>query len=176
MRILDFNTGRALSGRAMAPRTGMTPAARQRGFSLIEVLVSLLVLGFGLLGLALLQTTALKATQSANQRTIATNLAYEVMDMMRANRLLSFRYAYIDPSDVVAMRPLADTCDVAVDSGDVVADDSNNWMCHLVRALPNASADVVVAAGAATVTITWADERASWAPSPDTTLTVTSAL
>lgn len=159
-------------------RTGRILGARgaQGGFSLIEVLISLLILGFGLLGLALLQTTALKATQSANQRTIATNLAYEVLDMMRANRLLAFRYGYIDPSDITAMSALADTCSVSVSSADVPADDSNNWMCHVARSLPGATGDVIVNAGVATVTLTWADERAAWAASPNTTLTVVSTL
>ena len=39
------------------------------GFSLLEVLIALVVLGFGLLGYALLQTMNLRFTQSANQRT-----------------------------------------------------------------------------------------------------------
>lgn len=164
------------AGRVLLRRSTASAASGQRGFSLIEVLVSLLVLGFGLLGLALLQTTALKATQSANHRTVATNLAYEMLDMMRANRLLSARYAFINPPDLVAMQPLADSCNVAANTGNVVTDDSNNWMCHVVRALPNATANVAMVAGVATITITWADERASWAPSPDTTLVVTSAL
>ena len=56
------------------------------GFSLIEVLIALVVLAFGLLGLALLQTVNLKYTQSANQRTQAVNLAGQLLDVMRSNR------------------------------------------------------------------------------------------
>ena len=62
---------------------------RQAGFSLIEVMVAVLVLGIGLLGFALLQTMTLRFTQSANYRTQATNLAYDLLDQMRANRHLA---------------------------------------------------------------------------------------
>jgi type IV pilus assembly protein PilV len=62
---------------------------RQRisGVTLIEVLVAVLVLSLGLLGYAALLAFSLKANQSANFRTQATVLAYEVLDMMRANRV-----------------------------------------------------------------------------------------
>lgn len=68
-------------------------AALMRGFSLLEVMIALLVLAFGLLGLALLQTMNLRYTQAANQRTQAVNLAGELMDMMRSNRTEIGRYA-----------------------------------------------------------------------------------
>lgn len=57
-----------------------------RGFSLLEVLVSLLILGVGLLGLAALQTRGLKFNHDAYVRSQATILAYDIMDKMRANR------------------------------------------------------------------------------------------
>ena len=62
------------------------------GFSLIEVMVAVLVLGVGLLGFALLQTMSVRFTQSANQRTQATNLAYDMLDQMRVNRLAAGQY------------------------------------------------------------------------------------
>ncbi len=58
---------------------------RQKGFSLIEVLVALLVLSIGLLGLAMLQVTGMKFNSDAYFRTQATVLAYDIMDRMRAN-------------------------------------------------------------------------------------------
>ena len=61
-------------------------AGRQSGFSMIEVLIALLVLAFGLLGLAFMQTLNLRYTKSAQQRTQAVNLASELLDTMRANR------------------------------------------------------------------------------------------
>lgn len=56
----------------------------QKGVSLIEVLVAVLVLGVGLLGLAGLQANALRNTQSAYLSTEAAILAYDFLDQARA--------------------------------------------------------------------------------------------
>jgi type IV pilus assembly protein PilV len=55
------------------------------GFTLIEVLVAMVVLTVGLLGLAGLQATSLKNSQNAYYRSVATQLAYDMADRMRAN-------------------------------------------------------------------------------------------
>ncbi len=57
----------------------------QHGFSMIEVLVSLLVIGVGLLGLSGLQIASVKGTNNAHSRNVATNLAMELSERMRAN-------------------------------------------------------------------------------------------
>ncbi|KGT84573.1 pilus assembly protein PilV, partial [Xanthomonas vasicola] len=63
--------------------------SRTKGFSLLEVLIAIVVLAFGLLGFALLQTANVRFVQSSNYRTQATNLAYDLMDQMRSNRFQS---------------------------------------------------------------------------------------
>ena len=67
-------------------RRGFSMPRAQGGFSLIEIMIAILVLAIGLLGFAMLQTMNLRFTQSANYRTQATNLAYDLLDQMRANR------------------------------------------------------------------------------------------
>jgi type IV pilus assembly protein PilV len=61
--------------------------ARSAGVTLVEILVAILILSFGLLGSAGLQMAGLRAALSANQRTTATLLAYDAADRMRANML-----------------------------------------------------------------------------------------
>jgi len=56
-----------------------------RGFTLIEVLVALLVLGIGLLGVAGLQSATLGLNHGSYLRSQATVLAQDVADRMRAN-------------------------------------------------------------------------------------------
>ena len=60
--------------------------ARDDGFTLVEVLVSLVVLAIGLLGIAKLMLFSSHANDSAYLRSQATALAYEILDDMRANR------------------------------------------------------------------------------------------
>jgi len=57
----------------------------QHGFSMIEVLVSLLVIAVGLLGLSGLQIASVKGTSNAHSRNVATNLAMELSERMRSN-------------------------------------------------------------------------------------------
>jgi len=56
-----------------------------QGFTLIEVLVSLVILSIGILGLGVLQLTSLQNTQGGYLRSQATIHAYSIIDSMRAN-------------------------------------------------------------------------------------------
>lgn len=59
--------------------------ARGKGVSLIEVLVSLVILSIGVLAVAALQLIAKRNNLDAGQRTIAAQLAYDIIERMRAN-------------------------------------------------------------------------------------------
>ncbi|RLA09507.1 MAG: type IV pilus modification protein PilV, partial [Gammaproteobacteria bacterium] len=56
-----------------------------RGFTLIEVMVTLLILSVGLLGLAGMIGQSLRFNQGGYTRSQSTFLAYEIIDAMRAN-------------------------------------------------------------------------------------------
>ena len=58
---------------------------KQQGFTLIEVLVSVLVFSVGMLGLGGLQITSTKVSNNAHFRTTASLLAMDLADRMRAN-------------------------------------------------------------------------------------------
>lgn len=58
---------------------------KQLGFSLLEVLVSILVLSIGLLGLGGLQMTSLKGANNAHFRTVAGIAATDLAERMRIN-------------------------------------------------------------------------------------------
>ncbi len=57
-----------------------------QGFSLVEVLISIIVLSFGLLGMVGLQAAALQANREARLQSVAYGLAQELADMMRGNK------------------------------------------------------------------------------------------
>ncbi len=58
---------------------------KQRGESLVEVMVAVLVLSVGLLGLAGLQAAGIRQNSSSYMRTQAVFLADQILDRVRAN-------------------------------------------------------------------------------------------
>jgi prepilin-type N-terminal cleavage/methylation domain-containing protein len=64
-----------------------------RGFSIVEAMVALLVLSIGMLGIAGLYVTTLRASGSALLRTHAVNLAADMADRIRANPTAGAAYA-----------------------------------------------------------------------------------
>ncbi len=127
-------------------RSSPPPRQTQRGVTLIEVLVALLVLSIGLLGLAGLQTVALQHNQAAYMRSQATNLAHDVADRMRANREAALAGDY-DTND----------CDAPTEK-DPDDSDLGEW-CAAVRQLPGGTASISRSDNRFTITIQWGEER-----------------
>ncbi|MBY6204342.1 type IV pilus modification protein PilV [Halomonas denitrificans] len=121
----------------LAGRTPPCAAHRQKGVTLIEVLIALLVLGIGLLGVAAIQGFSLQANQISYVRTQATNLAYELADHARAHR-----------SMIAA-------------SGNVP--NAGYWSTRAAQLLPQGEIDTAVTNaatdGIVEITVTWLDDR-----------------
>ena len=61
--------------------------SKQNGFSLIEVLVTLVLISLALLGTTALQVVSKRSNFEAVQRTVAAHLANDFLHRMRANRV-----------------------------------------------------------------------------------------
>jgi type IV pilus assembly protein PilV len=129
----------------------MGEVKRTKGFTLIEVLVSVLLLAVGLLGLASLQMVSLKNNQSAQYRTEATLAAYDIVDRMRVNRVVALAQGY----DVGLGGAAA---------GDALAvADVTNWKLALAASFNGGDGIINTdpATGIVTVTVQWDDSRGS---------------
>jgi len=73
--------------RIMMKKSPYQPFKSEKGSTLLEVLIALLVITIGLLGLLSMQVYSLKGNQSAYLRSQATIMAYELVDAMRADRV-----------------------------------------------------------------------------------------
>lgn len=72
----------------------------QQGFLLLEILITVVILSLGLLGVAAMQFVGLQGNNRANERGLATILAYDVIDRMRANPQAAYAGAYVlDPDN-----------------------------------------------------------------------------
>ena len=130
--------------------------ARQRGFTLLEVLVALIVLSIGLLGLSGLQTTGLRNNHSAFLRSQATLVTTDILDRMRANRDAARDGDY----DInYGATPPSITCTGICSKTQVAQLDVELWRAYVDR-LPAGEGQVAVtAAGQAEVKVRWADTR-----------------
>lgn len=133
----------------------MIRPAKQKGFTLLEVLVAVLVLAIGLLGLAGLMASSVRNNQSAYQRTQATWLAYDIVDRMRVNRAAALGNSYDTTLGAPATCAASPTL-----AGAMAAQDLTEWKNALACALPAGDGSVQVAADRrVTVTVQWNDSR-----------------
>jgi len=64
----------------------------ENGFTLIEVLVSAAILGVGVMGMAAMQGMAFTKNVDANDLSIVTNIASDMMERIQANRQYAWGY------------------------------------------------------------------------------------
>ncbi len=77
---------------------------RQSGVGMIEILVAVLVFAVGMMGMTAMQLAAKRSSYEATQRSIATSLARDIIERMRANRgsLISYVVDDLGGTPVVA--------------------------------------------------------------------------
>ncbi len=118
---------------------------KQTGVTLIEVLITVVLVSIGLLGLAGLQVMTVQNTNSAAERFEATTLARDILERMRANRQEARNGLYN-----LAMGD-------APGGAGMVGDDLNEWM-NAVNVLPTGDGAIDVdAAGIVTIQVQWTD-------------------
>lgn len=142
--------------------TDSRPVA-EAGFTLIEVLVSLLILAIGLLGVAALQFRGLQYNHDAYMRSQINVLAYDIADRMRLNRDNAADYlGNYDSQLMPDPMDLTDTNNACDETLSTAANDLACWYNSIDRALPPESEATIAAAGPTntyTVTLQWNDRE-----------------
>ncbi len=144
-------------------------ARRVDGFTIIEVLISLIVLSVGLLGLASLQVVGLQNTQGGAQRAQAAFLAYDITDRMRTNPAAVTAGSYNLAAPVPGQGQgqvaivLVDCFGAAANcsAAQMAAHDLGQWQTQLRAYLNNGTGAIATVDNGTTtlvtVTIQWAD-------------------
>ncbi len=115
---------------------------REGGFSIIEVLVSMVVLSVGLLGIAQLQVFSMKMNHSAYMRTQASLLAQDMIERMRGNpdAVDNGDYDGLPNPGRVTNCLTTDGCS----SSEMARNDAFEWRLALAGTLPSGQGTVCV--------------------------------
>ena len=100
---------------------------RTQGFSLIEVLVSVLIMAVGILGVAGMQVISLQQNRNALLRDQALQAGNDILDRMRANPLSTYSPVLI--TDVPASN--VNCVDNICDRNEMAEFDIAQWKCRL---------------------------------------------
>jgi len=156
------------------PRTLGRSRNRPCGFTIVEVLVSLVILSIGLLGIGKLVLYSSHANDSAYLRSQATELAYAILDDMRSNQAGAIAHDYDTALATAPVNPgfsctLATACTT---SASVAQYDVYVWKLRLNAnsglsppgALPNGQGSVTTTYNGtvttAVITVQWDDSAA----------------
>jgi type IV pilus assembly protein PilV len=126
---------------------------QEQGFGLIESLVSLVVVSVGMIGIAALYGQGLGASRTALYRTQAVNLASDMADRIRVNRVAGAAYGGAAAANVNC-EPGGAGCTPA----QMAAHDLAVWSTQLAQQLPAGVGVVAFTANVPptyTIQVTW---------------------
>ena len=132
-------------------RTCQDPRRRMAGVGLIEVLIAVTILAFGLLGIAALQATTLRNSQSAAERSEAAIATNSILERMRAN----YNEAANGSSDLASM-----TCNPPTGTN-LNTNDQKAWIDSIHASLGATACGQIVGCGDDTceIIVQWDDSR-----------------
>lgn len=135
--------------------TNATKSHTQRayGFSLVEVLVSIVVLSFGLLGMVGMQAAALQSNREARSQSSAVVMARELAEVIRGNKTEGIKSSPDNPylgsfsSPLVATTPsyclnVATGTTACTDASDIANAQLTEWLTRVDTELPGARVSV----------------------------------
>ena len=121
------------------PMRGRAPGRAQRGISLVEALVALLVLSVGMLGIAGLFVESVRGSRSALLRTQAVNLVSDLAERIRANATAREAYALETYGGSPAESGCAPTAEDAGNNctpAELAQDDLARWIAAVRANMP----------------------------------------
>ena len=142
-----------------ASNAGKPSRRRQRGDTMIEVLVTIIIIAVGVLGAAALQVTTLKNLSSSHSASVAAIVAQDFAERMRANpdAALAGNYNH-DTAPTTTTDCVANPCATAA-----LADyDKETWWAQVTAVLPSGSGEVArITAGVDIfeLTVRWDEDR-----------------
>lgn len=126
----------------------------ERGFSMLEVLIALVVFSVSLLGLAMMQNTSMQGLTGSGQLSDAVFLAEDMADRIRANRRHALAASTYDSIGNAADKD----CNSGCTSAEIAAKDLNDWQLA-VQNLSSGVAAIARTGDAFNITVSWNEKN-----------------
>ncbi|MFT7373181.1 MAG: type IV pilus assembly protein PilV [Oleiphilaceae bacterium] len=141
---------------------------KQKGSSLIEVLVSLLVLTVGLLGVAGMQLISMKNANNAEHRYRASIIAYDMMERMRSNLpgVSANKYSAVNVSSGGSGNKKTSNCKSLCTTNKLATYDLDTWQ-QKISLLPSGTGKVIENATGFEITVAWNEQNTNRDQSPN---------
>lgn len=148
--------------------THRPPRRAQRGISMIEILVTMLIISVAMLGAVGLQMQALRMNQGGQFRSQAVFLAGDLAERIEANKDAAIAGSYVVtvPTAATAVAAAAKDCKTVTCTGtELAADDLYEWGTALRSVLPQSTWSVTQTTtgnpSTYTIVINWIDRVAN---------------
>ncbi len=128
------------------------------GFSLIEVLITLLIMSIGLLGLASMQIQSIQQSNDSYYRSQASILAFDITERMRANVGNINNYT-VDDSSTITSGPNCEGAGAICNADQMASYDLYEWQKSINPTLPSGKASITADDLQYTITIMWDENR-----------------
>lgn len=135
-----------------------TPRA-QRGFTLLEVLIAIVILSVGLLGVAGMQASGMRTNKAAYNRTVATAMAMDMIDRIRANPRAIDEYNNFDTENGIPTKQACINNATGCTPAELAMHDKYEWGQPLdsedKKILPDGRGHINIQNDQVTITILW---------------------
>ncbi len=147
---------------SLHPESRIAPAefaSSQSGFSILEIMVTLVVLSTGLLGVANLQVDALRGNQGAYLASVAAQQAQDMVERMQSNPVAVAANGY-DALNTSIPSIKVDCQKITCTPEQLVQFDHNRWNAANQALLPSGSGQVVeISDGIFLIGVRWHDRQ-----------------
>lgn len=143
------------------------PARAQRGISMIEILVTLLVISFAMLGAVGLQMQSLRMNVAGQFRSQAVFFAGDLAERMEANKDAALAGDYLTAETSTPVNAGKDCISATCSALELADSDLQQWGTAIQAALPGATWAVTTSSGAGanpstfTIVVKWVDRVAN---------------
>ncbi|MCY1285412.1 hypothetical protein D3C76_764060 [compost metagenome] len=148
-----------------------------RGFTLIEVLIALVILAVGLLGMASLMMSSLQSSQGAYLRSQASLLAFDIVERMRANHAQAISTNDYTLAENATGSTDPDCKTSGCNPAQQAQQDLHDWRAALADGIPGAKASITrTPPNEYEITISWEETGTALKKSDETEISPSFSL